>query len=136
MPVRPPGAVGAPPPVRFRHDDAAYLQLIDLCQACIRDGESYELCLTNQATVEAAVDPLALYRELRRRSPTAYAAYLDLGEFQVLSSSMERFLRVDGQLVQVQLQAVRPRLLDQPGVAQPAALGRAVERADHRHRHG
>ncbi|MGN6274806.1 MAG: aminodeoxychorismate synthase component I [Solirubrobacterales bacterium] len=59
------------------------------------DGDSYEICLTNQLRIEAHIDPLALYRRLRRANPAPFAAYLRFGDLAVLSSSPERFLRVD-----------------------------------------
>ncbi len=36
-----------------------------------------------------------LYRILRRANPAPFAAYLHFGEFSVLSSSPEQFLRVE-----------------------------------------
>ena len=72
-----------------------YLEDIDACKQRLRDGESYEICLTNRvrANVEPG-EPLALYRSLRRVNPAPYAAYLRLGATTVLSSSPERFLRI------------------------------------------
>ena len=43
---------------------------------------------------------------------------------------------VGGQIVDVELQRVRPRLLEQTGVGQPAAHVAPVERGDDRHRDG
>jgi len=57
-------------------------------------GDSYEICLTNQISTELEVDPLDLYRHLRRANPAPFAAYLRFGDFAVLSSSPERFLSV------------------------------------------
>ena len=44
---------------------------------------------------DGAIDPLAAYRALRARNPAPHAALLRLGDVSVLSSSPERFLRVD-----------------------------------------
>lgn len=89
----PPGVVGdelfTP-----RHSRARYLELIDECLAEIRDGESYEICLTNTVSVRAPAHPLAAYRELRRVSPVPYGALLDFDGVAVLSASPERFLAV------------------------------------------
>src|SRR4029453_15471538 len=44
---------------------------------------------------DGRIDPVAAYRALRARNPAPYAALLRLGDVSVLSSSPERFLRVD-----------------------------------------
>lgn len=72
-----------------------YLDDIERCRAFIRDGDSYELCLTNLIRATPVADPLALYRILRRVNPAPYAAFLRFGELAILSSSPERFLRID-----------------------------------------
>ena len=87
------------PSLARSHD--AYLADIDLCRRHLLDGESYEICLTNSIAVELAAgpqgppDPLALYMDLRRVNPAPFAAYLRCGDLALLSSSPERFLRVD-----------------------------------------
>jgi len=58
------------------------------------DGDSYEICLTNQLSLDTDADPLDLYRRLRHANPAPFAAYLRFGDSAVLSSSPERFLRV------------------------------------------
>ncbi len=87
---------GDGPPTAFRlsrsHDQ--YLEDIATCKRRLIEGETYEICLTNKITAEVAVEPLALYRTLRRINPAPFAAYLRFGEQAVLSSSPERFLSV------------------------------------------
>lgn len=90
----------APPPpepggeLRLRHDRDSYRRLIERCQDEIAAGETYEICLTNM--IEAGpVDPWRGYRLLRRASPAPFGALLSFGELSVLSTSPERFLRVD-----------------------------------------
>ncbi|QWP77605.1 aminodeoxychorismate synthase component I [Lysobacter sp. K5869] len=75
------------------HDD--YLAAIEECRRAIVEGESYQVCLTNHFRVRAALDPLALYRRLRRGNAAPFGAYLRSGAQHVLSTSPERFLRVD-----------------------------------------
>jgi len=95
-PPEPPPAAG---PVEFRlaRSPRRYLADIAACERHLLEGESYELCLTNSIAAEVAVDPLDLYRRLRRLNPAPFASYLRFGELAVLSSSPERFLRVDRQ---------------------------------------
>jgi para-aminobenzoate synthetase len=76
-------------------DRDRYLADIARCADELRRGESYEICLTNQLRLPAVVDPLEYYLTLRRLNPAPHAAFLRFGEVAVLSSSPERFLRVD-----------------------------------------
>lgn len=93
----------------------SYNRNFDRCLEYIRQGESYELCLTNQleATLGTAgsFSPLSLYRILRRRNPAPFAAFLNWnsdrdavarvddtgvkpGSVAIACSSPERFLSV------------------------------------------
>jgi para-aminobenzoate synthetase len=80
---------------RLARSRTQYLSDIASCERHLRAGDSYELCLTNTIAAESAADPLALYMELRRVNPAPFASYLRFGDLAVLSSSPERFLRVD-----------------------------------------
>jgi para-aminobenzoate synthetase len=92
-----PPAPAPPGTLRFAlHDPAeAYLENIAECRREIFEGESYEICLTTELRSEGTLDPVSAYRALRARNPAPFAALLRLGELSVLSSSPERFLRVD-----------------------------------------
>ncbi|MFG2819414.1 aminodeoxychorismate synthase component I [Kitasatospora sp. NPDC048365] len=83
--------------ITMRHDREEYLGLVERCQEEIAAGETYEACLTNMLEAPGRIDPWEGYRFLRRVSPAPFAALLQFGKVQVLSSSPERFLRVDGE---------------------------------------
>jgi para-aminobenzoate synthetase len=72
-------------------------QYLDDVEASIQhllEGDSYEISLTNQLSLEVDVEPLDLYRRLRCANPAPFAAYLKFGDLAVLSSSPERFLHI------------------------------------------
>ncbi|MBT2326547.1 aminodeoxychorismate synthase component I [Variovorax paradoxus] len=82
--------------LQWRVDLSAYRDLILRCQHEILQGETYEVCLTNQLIGEGRIDALEVYRVLRARNPAPYAAYLRTGGYVVLCASPELFLRIGG----------------------------------------
>jgi para-aminobenzoate synthetase len=72
-----------------------YLADIAKSQAELLAGESYEVCLTDQFSTDAAPEPFELYRQLRRSNPSPFSAFLHFGENAIVSSSPERFISVD-----------------------------------------
>lgn len=75
-----------------------YIEDVEKCQTFIKDGESYELCLTTQMRKKIGdIDPLGLYLHLREKNPAPYAAWLNFSKekLTICSSSPERFLRLD-----------------------------------------
>jgi len=81
-------------PFRLSRSHEQYLQDIATCKQRLIEGETYEICLTNKITAAVTVEPLALYRTLRRVNPAPFAAYLRFGSSAILSSSPERFISV------------------------------------------
>ncbi|MFC9789548.1 aminodeoxychorismate synthase component I [Rhodococcus sp. NPDC127528] len=97
--------------IHFRHTRTKYLGLIEQCLSEIRSGESYEVCLTNAATVKRTVDPLEGFSCLRDISPTPYNALLQFSGTSVLSASPERFVRIgsDRTVESKPIKGTRPR---------------------------
>ncbi|MFN6475174.1 aminodeoxychorismate synthase component I [Nostoc sp. DedQUE07] len=86
-------------PVKFRLSRTYqnYIQDIQQCLDEIHEGETYQVCLTNQLHTDATPDPLTFYRTLRKINPAPYSAFLRFGEIAIACSSPERFLRIDRQ---------------------------------------
>ena len=76
------------------YDD--YLASIESCKQSILSGDSYEVCLTNHFRFDARLDPVSLYRVIRKRNAAPFCALIRSGPVHVLSSSPERFLEVSG----------------------------------------
>jgi para-aminobenzoate synthetase len=77
--------------------NAEYEQKVLCCQENIRNGDSYELCLTDQTLVTTRksypTSSWDLYKTLRSRQPAPFACYIRLGTATLVSASPERFLK-------------------------------------------
>lgn len=94
----------------LRHSDSEYLALIESCKQSIAKGDVYQLCLTNQLTVETGNDPFAVYLKLRSSNPAPYSSFIRMGQVSIVSSSPEQFLRVSGSVVSTKpIKGTRPR---------------------------
>ncbi|OIV91373.1 hypothetical protein TanjilG_01991 [Lupinus angustifolius] len=75
-----------------------YIEDVKKCLNYIKDGESYELCLTTQMRKPIEeLHSLGLYLHLRERNPAPYAAWLNFSkeDLSICCSSPERFLQLD-----------------------------------------
>jgi len=99
------------PAVTWAYSDDQYLEMIAACQAAIREGDAYQLCLTTEARVDARPDPYAAYLALRASSPTHHGALLVVGDIALLSATPEQFLSVsaDGVIESKPIKGTRPR---------------------------
>ena len=91
---------------KWRWSKDEYVDLIRQCKREIANGESYELCLTNQLYTHDRIDPLIYYRHLRHINPAPHAAFLAFppattsaaaaaaGPIAIICSSPERFLSI------------------------------------------
>jgi anthranilate/para-aminobenzoate synthase component I len=84
-----------PTSITSRHSDEEYLELIERAKQSIAKGDAYQLCLTNQLTIETQSNPLAVFLELRRTNAAPYLSYLKMGDTVLVSCSPEQFLRVE-----------------------------------------
>ena len=91
-----------------------YLNAVRRAIEYIYSGDIFEVNLAQRLVYPAADDSLSLYLRLRDRNPAPFAGYFDLGDFQVVSASPERFLRVnDGSVEARPIKGTRQRT-DQP----------------------
>lgn len=72
-----------------------YLDAIATCQRTIREGESYEICLTNHFTTEIDIDPFEYYLQLRTDNAAPFGSFIRHGQHTILSTSPERLFSVN-----------------------------------------
>ena len=85
----------ARPPLVSTVDASGYAKAVDRILEEIGAGNVYQANFSQRLTVDAPVDPWRIYAALRKHNPAPFGGYLSLPDAAVLSSSPERFLRMD-----------------------------------------
>jgi para-aminobenzoate synthetase component 1 len=113
--------VSGVPNVTSNFSKEEYLRAIRHVIDYIYAGDVFQVNLAQRLMSPMRDDVVSLYRRLRRCNPAPFAGYFDLGDFQVVSASPERFLRVFNREVETRpIKGTRPRTGD-------AAVDRAAE---------
>lgn len=99
-------------PLTFHSDttEAEYLKKVHQAKEWIRQGEIFQLVLSQRLSARIEDPPFNYYRRLRRVNPSPYMFYVDFGDAVVLGASPESFVRVgNGKLETNPIAGTRPR---------------------------
>jgi len=99
------------PGVTSNFDRAGYESAVRRAVEYIHAGDCFQVNLSQRLLAPLREHPLELYGRLRELNPAPFAAYFDLGGYQILSASPERFLRVypGGEVETRPIKGTRPR---------------------------
>jgi len=75
--------------------DDAFFEAVKKGREYIREGEIFQVVLSDSFEGETDLNPFEVYRRLRVRSPSPYMFFLDFGGYQLLGSSPETLVKVD-----------------------------------------
>ncbi|MFO0808787.1 MAG: aminodeoxychorismate synthase component I [Gemmataceae bacterium] len=97
--------------VTSNFDRRGYEAVVARAVEYIHAGDCFQVNLSQRLLAPLTEHPLDLYGRLRQRNPAPFAAYFDLGRFQIASASPERFLRVypDGEVETRPIKGTRSR---------------------------
>ncbi|MBK1859593.1 aminodeoxychorismate synthase component I [Cerasicoccus arenae] len=112
---------------------ADYCTSVEAIREAIAAGEIYQANLAQFFSTPFRGDPTALFSLLRQLNPAPFSAYLQQGDRQILSSSPELFLRVEGdQIVTRPIKGTRPRgsTAEEDQACRSALLASEKERAE------
>lgn len=91
----------------------SYIESVEEIKEYIRDGEVYEVNLTQGIKGDFSGSPLSLFKKLYRENSAPYSAYLERENYAVVSNSPEQFLRVIGRAVETRpIKGTAPRSSD------------------------
>ncbi|MDS9995160.1 aminodeoxychorismate synthase component I [Xanthomonas sp. A2111] len=99
---------------QWRHSPELYLDLIRRAMQLITEGETYEVCLTNELSADIDANPLQVYQSLRKVNPVPFGAFLRFDDVSVLCASPELYLDVgtDGTVESKPIKGTAPRHSD------------------------
>ena len=91
--------------IKSSFTEETYVQAVHRALKYIKKGDIYQVNLSQQFVWDGTgypgkIDALELYKSLRRLSPSHFGGYFDCGDFQIISSSPERFLSLDNRIVE------------------------------------
>lgn len=90
-----------------------YIKTISKVKDYIESGHIYITNLTQRFTKATKEDPYCIYEKLRKINPAPFAAYMALENFYILSSSPERFLKIENNIIETRpIKGTRPRSND------------------------
>jgi len=88
----------------------AYVETVDRVRKYIAAGDVFQVNLSQRFETKLTVSPYELYQRLREVNPAPFASYLNFDGITIVSASPERFLKVQGDLVETRpIKGTRPR---------------------------
>ncbi len=89
---------------------AEFEAAVEKCKQYIRNGDIFQVVLSQRMSLPYQAEPLELYRALRTLNPSPYMFFVDLADFQIASSSPEILVRLDhGQITVRPIAGTRKR---------------------------
>ncbi len=83
---------------------------VEKAKEYIKNGDIFQVVLSQRFTVETNVSPFNVYRALRLINPSPYMYYLNFGDYQIVGASPEMLVRVENGVVQTgPIAGTRPR---------------------------
>jgi len=105
-----PGVEGTRLRANFTH--AAYLEAVARTRNYIAAGDIFQANISQRFEGDCPADGLAVYERLRAVNPAPFSAYLKYPTFEIISSSPERFLLLEGERVSTRpIKGTRPRIV-------------------------
>ena len=87
-----------------------YVKAVNKVREYIAAGDVFQVNLSQRFEADLRILPYELYKRLRAINPAPFASYLNFPDVKIISASPERFLKVQGDLVETRpIKGTRPR---------------------------
>lgn len=85
--------------IRCNMNKEYYLDAIEKIKRYIYDGDVYQVNFSQRFDCEFAAEPIELYHWQNQFNPSDYAAYIDGGDFYLISASPEMFITINDRVI-------------------------------------
>jgi para-aminobenzoate synthetase component 1 len=90
-----------------------YLKAFEKIKRHIYDGDVYQINFSQRFNCEYRARPIDLFHWQNRYNPSPYSAYIDAGDFQIVSTSPEMFITVNDRIISTKpIKGTRKRIED------------------------
>jgi para-aminobenzoate synthetase component 1 len=87
-----------------------YIRTVERVRQYIASGDVFQVNLSQRFEANLESSPYELFKRLRKGNPAPFASYLNFDAVTIVSASPERFLKVQGDLVETRpIKGTRPR---------------------------
>jgi anthranilate synthase component 1 len=118
----------------FNMTESSFKEKVSTIKEHILAGDAFQIVLSHRLEGETSIPPFEIYRALRILNPSPYMFFMDFGDFQLIGSSPEMLVKLEGRnAVLCPIAGTRPR---GKGVQEDKALEEELkanekERAEH-----
>ncbi len=97
--------------INYEMKKSYYMDIVKRAKEYIAAGDIFQANLSQRVSSHVGdIDRWSIYRALSTINPAPFAAYLDFGDYQIVSSSPERLLRVKDRVIETRpIAGTRPR---------------------------
>jgi len=77
----------------------AFKEAVERARASIKEGEAFQIVLSQRFSMEDSRDPINIYRGLRSINPSPYMYFFNFGDFNIIGASPEPLVKISGDRV-------------------------------------
>ncbi|MGM9951648.1 MAG: anthranilate synthase component I [Lysinibacillus sp.] len=93
--IEEPSAISFSPTI----EKGRFIEMVETAKEHIRNGDIFQVVLSQTFEAEFSDNPFGLYRKLRANNPSPYMFYMEFGDYTILGTSPESLVKVRGGVV-------------------------------------
>lgn len=98
------------PKIKLSYTKEEFCSMVRKAKKYIKEGDIFQVVLSQRWQVDSSKDSLSVYRRLRRINPSPYMYLLNYGEDAIIGASPEMLVRVENNIIETRpIAGTRPR---------------------------